>query len=133
MDDYPARGGRRDVGEPGAGTTATALFEIARSGPMRAFVEVPQAFAPSVHAGAEAKVAVRNSAGASSPGVSSGPPVRSNPASRTLRTEVDLPNRRTSSSRDGTGVSLDVELSIRWSGCRSSAVVADSRVCTSRS
>src|SRR5207245_6702829 len=84
-----------DVGtlvNAGAGTTATALFEIARMDPMRAFVDVPQAFAPSVRGGADAKVAVRNFRGR----VFTGRIVRTagalDPASRPLRTEVDLPN-----------------------------------------
>src|SRR6266849_6716716 len=52
-----------DVGtlvNAGAGTNAAALFEIASTDPMEAYVDVPQVFAPSVRVGAEAKVAVKN-------------------------------------------------------------------------
>jgi len=112
----------------GAGTTATALFEIAKTDPMRAFVEVPQAFAPSVLAGADAKVAVRNFRGR----VFSGRIVRTagalDPASRTLRTEVDLPNPK-GELLPGmyVDVSLDVALTHQVVRVPSSAVVADSR------
>ena len=95
---------------------------------MRAFVDVPQAFAPSVHAGAEAKVAVRNFRGR----VFTGRIVRSagalDPASRTLRTEVDLPNPK-GELLPGmyVDVSLDVALTHQVVRVPSSAVVADSR------
>lgn len=95
---------------------------------MRAFVDVPQAFAPSVHDGAEGKVAVRNFRGR----VFTGRIVRSagalDPASRTLRTEVDLPNPK-GELLPGmyVDVSLDVALSHQVVRVPSSAVVADSR------
>src|SRR5207245_7797749 len=84
-----------DVGtlvNAGAGTAAAALFEIASTDPMQAYVDVPQVFAPSVRVGADAKISVRNFRGR----VFSGRVARTagalDPASRTLRTEVDLPN-----------------------------------------
>src|SRR5207245_10301366 len=100
----------------------------ARTDPRRAFVDVPQAFAPSVHAGAEAKVAVRNFRGR----VFTGRIVRSagalDPASRTLRTEVDLPNPKGELlSGMYVDVSLEVALSHQVVRVPSSAVVADSR------
>src|SRR5467141_575304 len=106
----------------------TLVNAVARTDPMRAFVEVPQAFAPSVHAGAEAKVAVRNFRGR----VFTGRIVRTagalDPASRTLRTEVDLPNPKDELLPGMyVDVSLDVELSHQVVRVPSSAVVADSR------
>jgi RND family efflux transporter MFP subunit len=95
---------------------------------MRAFVEVPQAFAPSVRAGAEARVSVRNFRGR----VFTGRIVRTagalDPASRTLRTEVDLPNPK-GELLPGmyVDVALDVALSHQVVRVPSSAVVADSR------
>jgi membrane fusion protein, multidrug efflux system len=120
-----------DVGtlvNAGAGTNATALFEIARTDPMRAFVDVPQTFAPSIHVGAEAKVTVRNFRGR----VFTGRIVRTagalDPASRTLRTQVDLPNP---SGELFPGmyvdVSLDGAVSHQVVRLPSSAVIADSR------
>ena len=95
---------------------------------MRAFVDVPQAFAPSVRGGADAKVAVRNFRGR----VFTGRIVRTagalDPASRTLRTEVELPNPK-GELLPGmyVDVSLDVALSHQVVRVPSSAVVADSR------
>jgi len=120
-----------DVGtlvNAGAGTTATALFEIARTDPMRAFVDVPQAFAPSIRVGEEAKVAVRNFRGR----VFTGRVVRTagalDPASRTLRTQIDLPNPN-GELLPGmyVDVSLDVAISHKAVRVPSSAVIADSR------
>ena len=120
-----------DVGtlvNAGSGTTAAALFEIARTDPMRAFVDVPQVFAPSVHVGAEAKVAVRNFRGRVFTGRVTRTAGALDPASRTLRTEVDLANP------DGellsgmyVDVSLDVAVSHQVVRVPSSAVIADSR------
>jgi RND family efflux transporter MFP subunit len=120
-----------DVGtlvNAGAGTTATALFEIARTDPMRAFVDVPQTFAPSIQDGAEAKVTVRNFRGR----VFKGRIVRTasalDPASRTLRTEVDLPNPKGELlSGMYVDVSLDVAVSHKVVRVPSSAVISDSR------
>src|SRR5467141_1385575 len=106
----------------------TLVNAVARTDPMRAFVEVPQAFAPSVHAGAEAKVAVRNFRGR----VFTGRIVRTagalDPASRTLRTEVDLANPK-GELLPGmyVDVSLDVALSHQVVRVPSSAVISDSR------
>ena len=120
-----------DVGtlvNAGAGTTATALFEIARTDIMRAFLDVPQAFAPSIRVGEEAKVAVRNFRGRTF----SGRVVRTagalDPASRTLRTQIDLPNP-TGELLPGmyVDISLDVAISHKAVRVPSSAVIADSR------
>jgi len=120
-----------DVGtlvNAGAGTTTAALFEIAATDPMQAYVDVPQPFAPSVRVGAEAKVAVRNFRGR----VFSGRVTRTagalDPASRTLRTEVDLPNPKGELFAGMyVDVSLDVAISHQVVRVPSSAIIADSR------
>ncbi len=120
-----------DVGtlvNAGAGTTAAALFEIASTDPMEAFVDVPQVFAPSVRVGADAKIAVRNFRGR----VFSGRVTRTagalDPASRTLRTEVDLPNPKGELLAGMyVDVSLDVAVSHQVVRVPSSAIIADSR------
>jgi len=120
-----------DVGtlvNAGAGATNAALFEIARTDPMRVFVDVPQVFAPSVRVGADAKVAVRNFRGR----VFTGRIVRTagalDPASRTLRTEVDLANPKGELLAGMyVDVSLDVAVSHQVVRVPSSAVIADSR------
>jgi RND family efflux transporter MFP subunit len=120
-----------DVGtlvNAGAGTTATALFEIARTDPMRAFVEVPQVFAPSVRVGAEANVAVRNFRGRVFTGRVTRTAGALDPASRTLRTQVDLPNPNGELLAGMyVDVSLDVAVSHQVVRVPSSAVVEDSR------
>jgi len=120
-----------DVGtlvNAGAGTTTAALFEIAATDPMQAYVDVPQPFAPSVRVGAEAKVAVRNFRGR----VFSGRVTRTagalDPASRTLRTEVDLPNPKGELFAGMyVDVSLDVAVSHQVVRVPSSAIIADAR------
>src|SRR6266446_10906199 len=120
-----------DVGtlvNAGAGTTAAALFEIASTDPMETFVDVPQVFAPTVRVGADAKIAVRSFRGR----VFSGRVTRTagalDPASRTLRTEVDLANPK-GELLPGmyVDVSLDVALSHQVVRVPSSAVISDSR------
>jgi membrane fusion protein (multidrug efflux system) len=120
-----------DVGtlvNAGAGSTAVALFEMATTDPMLAYVDVPQVFAPSVRVGSEAKVAVRSFPGR----VFTGRVARSagalDPASRTLRTEVDIPNASGELlSGMYVDVSLDVAVPHKVIRVPSSAVIADSR------
>ncbi len=120
-----------DVGtlvNAGAGTTSAALFEIAATDPMLAYVDVPQVFAPTVRVGADAKIAVRSFRGR----VFSGRVTRTagalDPASRTLRTEVDLPNPKGELFAGMyVDVSLDVAISHQVVRVPSSAIIADSR------
>ncbi len=84
-----------DVGtlvNAGAGTTGAALFEIEATNPIRAFIEVPQPFAPSVKPGVDAYVTVRQYPGRKFPGKVVRTAGAIDPATRTLRTEIDLPN-----------------------------------------
>src|SRR5438128_231417 len=112
----------------GAGTTAAALFEIASTDPMQSYVDVPQPFAPSVRVGADAKITVRAFRGR----VFSGRVTRTagalDPASRTLRTEVDIPNPKGELLAGMyVDVSLDVAISHEVVRVPSSAIIADSR------
>jgi RND family efflux transporter MFP subunit len=120
-----------DVGtlvNSGAGSSAAALFEIAATDPMLAYVEVPQVFAPSVHGGEGAKIAVRNFRGRVFPGQVTRTAGALDAASRTLRTEVRVPNP---SGELLAGmyveVSLDVAVTHQVIRVPSSAVVADAR------
>lgn len=79
-----------------AGNSGTnqQLFNIAQIDPIRVYVDVPELYAPAVHPGVPAKVEL-----AALPGqMFSGKVVRSSdsidPATRTLRTEIDVPNPR---------------------------------------
>jgi RND family efflux transporter MFP subunit len=120
-----------DVGtlvNAGAGTTASALFEIASTDPMQAYVDVPQVFAPSIRVGTDAKIAVRNFRGRVFAGRVTRTAGALDPASRTLRTEVDIPNP---SGELLAGmyveISLDVAVSHQVIRVPSSAVISDSR------
>jgi RND family efflux transporter MFP subunit len=120
-----------DVGtlvNAGAGTTAAALFEIASTDPMEAYVEVPQVFAPSIHPGYEARVAVRNYRGRIFAARIARTAGALDPASRTLRTELELPNPKGELLAGMyVEVSLDVAVSHQDVAVPSSAIVADSR------
>ncbi len=120
-----------DVGtlvNAGAGTTASALFEIASTDPMQAYVDVPQVFAPSIRVGTDAKIAVRNFRGRVFAGRVTRTAGALDPASRTLRTEVDIPNP---SGELLAGmyveISLDVAVSHQVIRVPSSAVISDAR------
>jgi RND family efflux transporter MFP subunit len=120
-----------DVGtlvNAGAGANAAALFEIVSTDPMQAFVDVPQVFAPSVRVGTEAKIAVRNFRDRVFTGHVTRTAGALDAASRTLRTEVDLPNP-TGELLAGmyVDVSLDVAVSHQVIRVPSSAIISDAR------
>ncbi len=77
-----------------AGGTAgsSPLFEVEGSDPMRVYVQVPQAFALSVKDGQGASVTLRQLPGRTFQGQVTRTSGALDPASRTLRTEVDVPN-----------------------------------------
>ena len=84
-----------DVGaliNSGNGGTNRELFDIADVDPLRVFVSVPQAYAPSVHEGVKAAIEIAEFAH----GRVQGKVVRTadaiDPATRTLLTEIDVPN-----------------------------------------
>jgi membrane fusion protein (multidrug efflux system) len=112
----------------GAGGTPASLFEIASADPIQAYVDVPQVFAPSVRVGAEARVAVRNFRGRVFTGRVTRTAGALDPASRTLRVEVDLPNPKGELLAGMyVDVSLDVAVSHQVVRVPSSAIIADSR------
>ena len=120
-----------DVGtlvNAGAGANAAALFEIASTDPMQAYVDVPQVFAPSVHVGGQAKIAVRNFRGRVFIGRITRAAGALDPASRTLRTEIDLPNPKGELFAGMyVDVSLDVAVTHQVVRVPSSAIIADAR------
>ena len=60
--------------------------------PMRVFVQVPQAYAPNVHTGEEARVSVRQYPGRAFSGKVTRTAGALDTTSRTLNTEIDVPN-----------------------------------------
>lgn len=77
------------VGNP---TSSSGLFQIANSATVKIHVQVPETFATSVQVGASARVTVRELPGQEFNGVVNQSAGAIDPATRTLRAEVDLPN-----------------------------------------
>ncbi len=102
--------------------------QLESTDPMQAYVDVPQVYAPSVRVGAEAKVAVRNFRGRVFTGRITRTAGALDPASRTLRTEVDLPNPKGELLAGMyVDVSLDVAVTHQVIRVPSSAIIADAR------
>lgn len=76
----------------GSATTVTQLFTIAQSGTVRVFTNVPQASAPAAMSARTAQVAFRELPGQAFVGAVTRTSNSIDPASRTLLTEIDLPN-----------------------------------------
>ena len=88
-----------DVGSlvtAGVGTTSASggqpMFRIEATDPIRVFVQVPQTFALSVKQDESASVAIRQLPGRSFEGRVARTAGSLDPASRTLNTEIDVPN-----------------------------------------
>jgi RND family efflux transporter MFP subunit len=85
-----------DIGDlvtAGSGSGMSALFRVARNQPMRVFVNVPQSAADDLLMGdAEASITIGGDAGRHYEGKVSRTSRSINPRSRTLRTEIDIPN-----------------------------------------
>jgi RND family efflux transporter MFP subunit len=112
----------------GAGTTAASLFEIATIDPIEAYVDVPQPFAASVRVGSQAKVAVRSFPGRVFTGRVERTAGALDAASRTLRTEVSIPNPKGELLAGMySDVTLDVAIEHQVIRVPSSAIIADSR------
>jgi membrane fusion protein, multidrug efflux system len=77
----------------GAGATGKELFDIARVDPLRVYVSVPQAYAPAMEVGVKAVVTLQEFPGQKFTGVIVRTADAIDPATRTLNTEVDVPNR----------------------------------------
>ena len=120
-----------DVGtlvNAGAGSTASSLFELEATNPIRAFINVPQPFAPSVREGADANVMVRQFPGRAFPGKVARTSGALDPTSRTLRTEIDVPNDKAELLAGMYGeVSIGTEISHPVVRVPSSAILADAR------
>jgi RND family efflux transporter MFP subunit len=102
-----------NAGNGGAATKQ--MFNLAQVDPIRAYVSVPQSFGPSIHAGLKACLTLAELAGRNF----CGSVVRTanviDPATRTLLTEVDVPNA------SGTllpGAYAQVHFDVRLSGER---------------
>src|ERR1700691_4162133 len=78
--------------DAGNGGTAKELFDLAQIDPIRAFVAVPQTFAPSVRTGQHACIELAEMSGEKFCGQVARTADSIDPATRTLRTEVDVPN-----------------------------------------
>ena len=70
-----------------------ALFTVAKMDPVRLFIEVPEQDSPLVHDGAEAKVTLQAFSGKEFSGKVTRTSWALNMASRTLRAEIDIPNK----------------------------------------
>ena len=90
-------------------TAATGMFKIAIVDPVRVFVDVPQDVAPSVRANTAAKVTVAEYPGRVFEGAVTRTAGALAPASRTLKTEVRVPNH---GGELLTGMYAEVELSL---------------------
>jgi len=87
---------RVDVGalvSAGSGTVGTALFDIAQTNPLRIYVNVPQADALDIRDGLVARVSVTELPETNFEGRVAHTAGALDPASRTLLTEVQIPNR----------------------------------------
>ena len=76
----------------GSATTVTQLFSLAQSGTVRVFTNVPQAYAPAAMSAHVATVQFRELPGQVFTGAVTRTSNSIDPASRTLLTEIDLPN-----------------------------------------
>jgi multidrug efflux system membrane fusion protein len=87
---------KRNV-DPGAlinsGGTGKELFDIAKVDPLRVYVSVPQSYAPAIKNGMEAWVTLQEVPGEKFKGTVARTAESIDPTTRTLLTEVDVPNR----------------------------------------
>src|ERR1700683_5506014 len=77
----------------GAQAAGRELFDIARVDPLRVYVSVPQAYAPTIKVGMKATVALQEFPGQKFLGTVVRTADAIEPATRTLNTEVDVPNK----------------------------------------
>ena len=87
---------RRNV-DPGAlisaGGAGTELFILAKVDPLRVFTNVPQAYSPAIKDGMPAYITLQEIPGRTFPGTVTRTADAIDPATRTLLTEVDVPNK----------------------------------------
>jgi membrane fusion protein, multidrug efflux system len=77
----------------GAGAAGRELFDIARVDPLRVYTSVPQAYAPYIKVGASTKVTLQEFPGPGFPAKIARTAEAIDPNTRTLLTEVDVPNK----------------------------------------
>jgi membrane fusion protein, multidrug efflux system len=77
----------------GAGAAGRELFDLARVDPLRVYTSVPQAYAPNIKVGAKAVVILQEFSGQKFLGKVVRTAEAIDPATRTLLTEVDVPNK----------------------------------------
>jgi len=77
----------------GAGAAGRELFDIARVDPLRVFTNVPQAYAPNIKVGEQTAVTLQEFPGQKFVGQVARTAEAIDPGTRTLLTEVDVPNK----------------------------------------
>lgn len=77
----------------GAGAAGRELFDLARVDPLRVFTSVPQAYAPYIKVGAHTTVTLQEFPGQKFVGKIARTAEAIDPSTRTLLTEVDVPNK----------------------------------------
>jgi RND family efflux transporter MFP subunit len=90
----------RRLVDPGAlinagisGAAGKELFDIATTDPLRVYVQVPQAYAPAMHPGVDATITLQEFPGEKFTAVVARTADAIDVTSRTLQTEVDVPNK----------------------------------------
>jgi len=77
-----------------SGAAGKELFDVAQVDPLRVYVSVPQSYAPSIRNGMDADVTLQEYPGQKSKGTVARTAEAIDPATRTLLTEVDVPNKK---------------------------------------
>ena len=77
----------------GAGAAGRELFDLARVDPLRVYTSVPQAYAPYIKVGAKTPVTLQEFPGQKFYGIIVRTAEAIDPVTRTLLTEVDVPNK----------------------------------------
>ena len=77
----------------GAGAAGRELFDLARVDPLRVYTSVPQAYAPYIKVGAKTAVTLQEFPGRKFFGAVARTAEAIDPATRTLLTEIDVPNK----------------------------------------
>jgi len=77
----------------GAGVAGKELFDLSRVDPLRVYVSVPQTYAPNMKDGMKANVTLQEFPGQKFLGTVARTADAIDPATRTLNTEVDVPNK----------------------------------------
>jgi HlyD family secretion protein len=108
-----------DIGyfaQPGGGNQAQPLFTLVRTDRVRVFVDLPEMDAPLADVGDAAVVRVQSLAGQDFRGLVARTSWALDPATRTLRTEVDVPNDD-GKLRPGMYAQVEIELAERPDAC----------------